>query len=405
MTSKPNVRVMEIGFLAGHSAEVFLKNNETLTLTSFDLGKHKYVTPAKQYIDSTYPGRHQLIIGDSKVTVPEFTEANKHVKFDVIFIDGGNDIETSKMDLANCLNLAHVNTVVILDDTVFTKGWEKHYTIGPTMTWNEHVRDNKILTLNSKDYSSGRGMSWGKYVFLPEERPRDVKHNMDHDQPHLYGCQGYMALKYHMEEALAEKNLDSHGATWSPPIALFSTRYYNEINSLDNEKLYDYCFLGSIDSNPRARQWVIEFAKKHFTSDSVFINTDQKSDWKLLGTFDYSDRSTGYKPRSMPDNQSKCVQYRVVQENVDYFKTMRQSKYVLCPAGDAPWSFRFYEVLMCKSIPIVESWHHTYRTRQEADIKYKYVLHQDIETELGRLNYDEYVNENTRIFETYHLLT
>lgn len=35
-------------------------------------------------------------------------------------------------------------------------------------------------------------------------------------------CQGYMALKYHMEEALIEKNLDSSVATSNPPIAIFS---------------------------------------------------------------------------------------------------------------------------------------------------------------------------------------
>jgi len=54
-------------------------------------------------------------------------------------------------------------------------------------------------------------------------------------------------------------------------------------------------------------------------------------------------------------NQSKQVQYRVVKENMYYFEKMCQSKFILCPAGDEPWSFRFYETLMCKSIPIVES--------------------------------------------------
>ncbi len=83
---------------------------------------------------------------------------------------------------------------------------------------------------------------------------------------------------------------------------------------------------------------------------------------------------------------------------------MYQSKFVLCPAGDAPWSFRFYEVLMCKSIPIVESWHHTYRTKEEANIKYKYILYQDIENVKNDINYDDYVFENTKIFENYHLL-
>ena len=38
-----------------------------------------------------------------------------------------------------------------------------------------------------------------------------------------------------------------------------------------------------------------------------------------------------------------------VDNNKFYFETMTQSKFVLCPAGDAPWSFRFYETIMCHS--------------------------------------------------------
>jgi hypothetical protein len=81
---------------------------------------------------------------------------------------------------------------------------------------------------------------------------------------------------------------------------------------------------------------------------------------------------------------------------------MCQSKFVLCPAGDSPWSFRFYEILMCKSTPIVESWHHTYRTTEEATFDYKYVLYKDIEISMDY--YKEYSNKNTIIFETHHLL-
>ena len=72
LTNKPNINVMEIGFNAGHSAEVFLKNNEHLSLTSFDLGTHDYVSTAKEYIDSNYPNRHTLILGDSRQTVPTY---------------------------------------------------------------------------------------------------------------------------------------------------------------------------------------------------------------------------------------------------------------------------------------------------------------------------------------------
>jgi hypothetical protein len=165
IVNKPNINVMEIGFNAGHSAEIFLKNNPSLTLTSFDLGGHIYVKTAKEYIDCTYPNRHTLILGDSTVTVPKFIENNKNTKFDIIFIDGGHSYEIANADIENCFNLAHKETIVILDDTIFTKAWEHHYTIGPTKTWIEHLEQNKILEIGRKHYSSGQGMVWGKYIF------------------------------------------------------------------------------------------------------------------------------------------------------------------------------------------------------------------------------------------------
>ena len=226
------------------------------------------------------------------------------------------------------------------------------------------------------------------------------------DNLELGWCQGYRALQYHMEEALIENNLDSNDANWEPEIALFSKKYYNEINELNHDKIYDFCFIGSINSNYESRQWVIEYAKKYFTNNSIFINTDIKynnnDSWNLLGSFDYSNSKSGFSPKDEKDNQSKKVQYRVIKENMDYFTKMCQSKYVLCPAGDTPWSFRFYETLMCKSIPIVESWHHTYRTKEEAKIKYKYVLNTDLS--MAEITLNDYINENTKIFEKYHII-
>lgn len=162
--TKDAKRVMEIGFNAGHSAEVFLQYNKDLILVSFDLGIHDYVVHAKEYIDFTYPDRHTLILGDSRITIPTFIDENKGTTFDIIFIDGGHEYDIANSDLKNCFSLANKDTIVILDDTMFTTDWVGGHTIGPTATWTEHLQENKIIELNRKDYCCYRGMSWGKYI-------------------------------------------------------------------------------------------------------------------------------------------------------------------------------------------------------------------------------------------------
>lgn len=217
----------------------------------------------------------------------------------------------------------------------------------------------------------------------------------------------YCALRYHFYDAYEEANIVlNYRVGDAPEIATFARKYYNSIQKLSQEKSIDYCFIGSIKSCFRRRKWVLQFVKDHFTKNSLYINTDYKRDepYSKLGEFDLSDKELGYNPKRDNDGNpySRKVQYREVEENLFYFQSMCNSKFVLCPGGDAPWSFRFYETLMCKSIPIVETRHHTYRTLSEYKIDYKYILYSNHSINDFDMNI---INHNTKIFETNHLLS
>tara|TARA_A100001015_G_C15029464_1_gene732356 strand:- start:696 stop:1364 length:669 start_codon:yes stop_codon:yes gene_type:complete len=156
--------VMEIGFNAGHSSDIFLSNNKNIHVTSFDIGEHAYVQHSKKYIDTTYPGRHELIIGDSTKTIPNYIKNNKHKKFDIIFIDGGHDYNIAKADLMNCRHLAKSSkSIVIMDDTTFPNNKECEWNVGPNRAWKEAKDAGIVKELGSSNEQPCRGYSYGKY--------------------------------------------------------------------------------------------------------------------------------------------------------------------------------------------------------------------------------------------------
>ena len=163
MVSSPSIkRVMEIGFNGGHSAELFLSSNPNVELVSFDIGHHDYLKHGKEFIDNKFPNRHTLIIGNSLQSVPEYSNTEK--PFDVIFIDGGHDYPIAYGDILNCKNLAHTDTIVIMDDTIKNQNWLRGWNYGPNRAWADCITNKIIEEIGSEDYEPGRGHSWGRYL-------------------------------------------------------------------------------------------------------------------------------------------------------------------------------------------------------------------------------------------------
>jgi predicted O-methyltransferase YrrM len=157
--------ILEIGFNAGHSSEIFLKYSNAY-VHSFDIGDHfhEYLKYGKLFINYKYPNRHTLIFGDSTTTIPDFSN-NKNInniKFDIIFIDGGHEYEIAYKDLINCRDLAHEKTIVIMDDIISSDEYF-NYTVGPKKAWNQLISDNLLKEIKHSDYGPGRGQSVGIY--------------------------------------------------------------------------------------------------------------------------------------------------------------------------------------------------------------------------------------------------
>jgi len=142
VTNNNSKIVGEIGFHTGFSSRAFLTNTDVEQIVSFDIGEYDYVSAAKEIIDEDFPGKHDLIIGDSKEIVPKYLEANPETKFDTIFIDGGHDFNTAWTDILNMKKFAHEDTDVIMDDLVNnpTKPWG----IGVRKAWKKAIEEGVI---------------------------------------------------------------------------------------------------------------------------------------------------------------------------------------------------------------------------------------------------------------------
>ena len=127
-------RIAEIGFNVGFSALAFLESSPRASVVSFELNERRAVLFAKEFIDERYPGRHELVIGDSLETLPRYADERPHT-FDLVFVDGGHSKEIAASDIRHACRLARPRGLVVVDDVIPWVRWGA----GPYAAWNEAV--------------------------------------------------------------------------------------------------------------------------------------------------------------------------------------------------------------------------------------------------------------------------
>jgi predicted O-methyltransferase YrrM len=142
--------VLEIGFNAGMSSQALLSASPRTRVVSFDLGLHPYVDRAKRYIDRRFPGRHQLVVGDSRETLPEYARTHPDAAFDLAFVDGGHEVEVVREDLRNAGKLCRAGAHVLVDDLTPWRPWG----VGPAAAWQEAL--DQGLVASEETMADGR---------------------------------------------------------------------------------------------------------------------------------------------------------------------------------------------------------------------------------------------------------
>lgn len=123
--TKNRSSMFEIGLNGGHSAFLSLMANKELIVYSNDIAEFYppcpdihpeiYVPTAATTLKKIFGDRFLFYKGSCLEEVPRFVEKNKHVKLDLIHIDGAK--HTYTRDFMNLIPLLADNALVIFDDS------------------------------------------------------------------------------------------------------------------------------------------------------------------------------------------------------------------------------------------------------------------------------------------------
>jgi precorrin-6B methylase 2 len=135
--------LLEIGFNAGHSCLLALSVNPTLRYVGVDLGEHAYTEPCFRYLHSVFPGRVELVTGDSREVLPLAGQ------FDRFHMDGGHGLEIAASDLRAVISMACPDATILVDDI------NQHH-ISAICDWHELQGDLASVAIGSLWTHTGR---------------------------------------------------------------------------------------------------------------------------------------------------------------------------------------------------------------------------------------------------------
>jgi hypothetical protein len=96
--------------------------------------------------------------------------------------------------------------------------------------------------------------------------------------------------------------------------------------------------------------------------------------------------------RESQRGRDKSVKFTL---DIEYYKTMKQSRFALCPTDVYPWSYRFFEAIMCGCIPILADDEHD-------RYAYRFKVYRRSDTHVYR---SDWVSENLSLLIEHHTMT
>lgn len=187
-------------------------------------------------------------------------------------------------------------------------------------------------------------------------------------------------------------------SVWGNMIPKIPRSWVENMKTLQANKIHNYCFSGSFLSKDLPnRRWLADFIKSHFTEGDYFKATDaNKNAYTPLGLYDATLKDVqGFRPKSCG---GKCWKFETT-----YWQNMAQSKFTLCPGGDAPFSYRFYETFLARTIPVIHSLETDWNQKGPAQvgtidtIRYEYMTTEshEYDAEVAERNYAKFIKYQT----------